>query len=241
MRKLTAVAILIVMLVAILAQKTSQAAWGPEWSIELKNTMMGYPRQEYYGPHLSTVTMHDFIMQGKYVVINPVADRNIEVWIFAYARATDRARYELEGSSSVGIIGLGFSPKAYIGFEAGIGTNTTSGDAWRGRGVLWLKKSNKTERESPCSFRAEVEMGGVDGWYWQIRVRKNVGWIGLGLITESNIGFGAGIGPRIDLPIPYTPISLYFSALLRDKDKSEINRFLKKDFFAQVGAYVDFK
>lgn len=103
-----------------------------------------------------------------------------------------------------GYAGLTYSPWSWCQAGFGVGLEQAD-DPWRVGGSLWIGNEN-------LSVLTLLEDGGGQFWHRVVvnyRVNKVVG---VGFMSEEFVG----VGPRLELNVPKTPVQLWTSVLRKD-------------------------
>lgn len=153
------------------------------------------------GPQTSiSIENQDFILAGK---VEP--DINGTIVRPVYGPLGAYCFFYVDGSNAEAIVGPMYTPRKWLVIGTGVGVEQTSG-TWRAGGMLWLGD----DRYASSTF---IETGASGFWAKEEFVWKPRGWIGLGALGDTSVGYG----PRAEIDLPHTPFQLW-GAMLYAKD-----------------------
>lgn len=98
-------------------------------------------------------------------------------------------------------MGPTYSPKSWLQVGAGVGLEQADNPVRLGS-FVWMGRGR-------YSLLAIYEDGGGGHWYKSEFNIKATGWLGAGAIVQHNLG----VGPRVELNIPRTPVTIWGAPL----------------------------
>ncbi len=98
-------------------------------------------------------------------------------------------------------VGPTYSPSSWLQVGAGVGLEQADNPERFGT-FVWMGRGR-------CSLLSLYEDGGGDHWYKSEFNVKATGWLGAGAIVQHMLG----VGPRVELNIPGTPVMVWGAPL----------------------------
>ncbi len=118
---------------------------------------------------------------------------------------------QVEEGWAEGYVGITYAPATWVELSASVGLEQAS-VPWRVAGSMWLG----FDRFSSLTI---VETGGSGPWYLSTLSVKIVDWLKAGAMIRRF----DGLGPRVDITIPRTPLGLWLAYLPYDPEPSTLD------------------